>query len=148
MDTVMGLPKIEHADTDVSFRVNFQKARERTPETRADFADKHITLIGNVWRVEDMKGDRKEVGINPRKFFEALCEACNQVIHNCPAATVEAWRENCFRHGLLDREKPDSARTLFNRHKLTLIAANWAASNETHAWTLAPHPTAQDRGVF
>jgi len=52
----------------------------------------------------------------------------------CPAASINEWRSECFRLGLLDKDKPESA--LFSKHKLGLIAANWIACNETVAWTL------------
>jgi hypothetical protein len=37
MDTVIHLEKADRPDTDVSFKLTFRKARERTPETRSDF---------------------------------------------------------------------------------------------------------------
>jgi hypothetical protein len=55
---------------------------------------------------------------------------------NYPTATIEHWRAECFKLGLLDKDKGHSARTLFSKSKLALIAANWIACNETMAWTL------------
>jgi hypothetical protein len=52
-----------------------------------------------------------------------------------PAATIIAWQGECENQGLLERAaKPNSARALFSRHRLGLIAANWIACNETMAW--------------
>ena len=55
---------------------------------------------------------------------------------NCPTATTDEWRAEGFKVGLLDKDKPKSVITIFNRHKRDLIAANWIACNETAAWTL------------
>jgi hypothetical protein len=49
MDTTIHLTAIERSDTDVSFQLEFRKARERTPETRADFADVNIALVDDKW---------------------------------------------------------------------------------------------------
>ena len=46
LDTVMHMEAIEREDTDVSFALEFRKARERTPATRADFQRARVALIG------------------------------------------------------------------------------------------------------
>ena len=73
MDTVIHLERVEREDTDVSFQLVFKKARERTPATRADFADTHITLVNNVWEWSGMVTGRK-TKISPlgEKFLDAL----------------------------------------------------------------------------
>jgi hypothetical protein len=52
MDLVVHLTKVERADTDVSFDLEFKKARERTPETRAEFAKVRVALVMDQWTVE------------------------------------------------------------------------------------------------
>jgi hypothetical protein len=131
MDTVIHLEEFKRPDTDVSFQFTFRKARERTPATRAEFADARIALVNDQWipdvAITSIKA--KKVAPLTNKFHVALKRL------NWPT-TIEEWRAECFKIGLLDNDKPDSARTLFNRHKRDLIAANWIACNETLAWTL------------
>ena len=135
MDAVLHLEKIERPDTDVSFQSSFRKARERTPETRNDFADMQIALVNNRWIWNSIDGAPKlKVSPIAEKFFEALCDACDQRYLDCPAASLDVWRAECSKRGLLDREKPDSVRAMFSKQRLALIAANRIACNETMAW--------------
>ena len=43
----------------------------------------------------------------------------------CPTAAIEEWRAECFKVGLLDKDKRNSASALFSKCKRDLIAANW-----------------------
>jgi hypothetical protein len=141
MSLVGHLEKIERPDTDVSFLLKFPKARERTPANRADFADLKVALVNDQWTSEATDGVRK-VSVSPltTKFYDALVNATigngAAKMYGCPAATIEEWRAECFKAGLLDRDKLHSARTLFSKSKRELIAANQIACNETMAWTL------------
>jgi hypothetical protein len=47
----MHLTKIKRPDADISFELEFQKARERIPSTRASFADKKVALVNDQWQV-------------------------------------------------------------------------------------------------
>jgi hypothetical protein len=140
MDTVLHLDEIKRPDADVSFQITFRKARERTPANRADFDDLKVALVNDQWTWQAAEGARKgSVSPQTMKFFDALVNATignSAGMFNCPTATIEEWRAECFKIGLLDRDKLHSARTLFSKHKLALIAANWIACNETMAWTL------------
>jgi hypothetical protein len=141
MDTTLHLEEISRPDTDVSFLLKFIKARERTPATRAEFADLRVALVGDRWAWEAAEGaGRAKASPLARKFFDALVNATasngTTKMFNCPTATIDEWRGECLKVGLLDKDKPKSAATLFNRHKRDLIAANWIACNETAAWTL------------
>ena len=145
MDNVLHFEKVERAETDVSFKLTFIKAREREPATRNDFRDVVITLTNNVWSWE------AQSGVGPRpitsevtlKFYDALClatAASGRQFNGCPAATMEEWKAQCAGMGLIDPlARPDSARTLLSRHRVALIGANWVACNDTTAWTLAPN---------
>ena len=142
MDTVIGLETIERPDTDVSFQLNFRKARERTPTTRADFTDTRIALVDNRW-TSDAATTSIKAKVSPlgKKFFDALVNAAidsdAKKMVNCPTATIEHWRIECIKIGLLDKDKPKSASALFSKHKRELIAADKVACNETMAWTLS-----------
>jgi hypothetical protein len=142
MDTVLHMEAAERLDTDVSFLLRFEKARERTPANRAAFADIKIALVNDQWETEAT--ERRARGKPPSplgmKFFDALVNATTdsdaKKMFNCPTATIEEWRAECIKIGLLDKDKPKSASALFSKHKRELIAANKVACNETMAWLL------------
>jgi hypothetical protein len=142
MDTVAHFEEVKRPDTDVSFQIAFPKARERRPENRAEFADTRIALVNDEWTSQPMSGGGKAKNVPPlaEKFFDALANATigstAAKMFSRPTATIEEWRAECFKIGLLDRDKDDSARSLFSKYKRELIAANWLACNETMAWTL------------
>jgi hypothetical protein len=142
MDTVVQMEAAERPDTDVSFLLGFRKARERTPENRAAFANTKVALVNDRWESEPT--ERRARGKPPSpvgmKFFDALVNATTtsdaKKMLNCPTATIEHWRAECIKIGLLDKDKPKSASALFSKHRRELIAANKVACNETIAWTL------------
>jgi hypothetical protein len=142
MDTVVHFDEVKRPDTDVSFLATFPKARERRPDNRAEFADIRIALVNDQWTSEQ-SGSSSKAKVSPlaKKFFGALAnatiggDAANRM-YGCPTATIEEWRAECIKVGLLDQDKDHSARTLFSKYKRQLIAANWLACNETIAWTL------------
>jgi hypothetical protein len=141
MDTVPHMEEAKRPDTDVSFLLRFSKARERTPANRAEFTDLKIALVNDRWTWETADGAGKaKVSPLAMKFFDALVNATVDStaakMSGCPTATIEGWRAECFKVGLLDKDKPKSASALFSKHRRELIAANWAACNETVAWTL------------
>jgi hypothetical protein len=143
MDTVLHMEEVKRPDTDVSFLLKFPKARERTPANRAEFADLKVALINDQWTWEAPEGpSKKPVSPLTMKFSDALINATIDngaaKMFGCPTATIEDWRAECIKIGLLEKDKPDSARSLFSKSKRELIAANWIACNETMAWTL-PH---------
>ncbi len=133
MDSVLQLEAIENAPPDiVAFRLAFKKARERTPANRLDFADAAITLSNDRWEGVIVSNARGKINESlTRKFYEALVAAAANshvpLTGSFPTASLEEWRAQCLAWGLLDRGKADSARSLFSRHKLRLIATNWIA---------------------
>jgi hypothetical protein len=142
MDTVAVMAAIERPDTDVSFQLSFQKARERRPDNRADFADIKVALVNDQWETEATERRAKVKPPSPlaMKFFDALVNATissdARKMFNCPTASIEEWRTECIKIGLLDTDnRPESARSLFSKNKRELIAANWITCNETMAWT-------------
>jgi hypothetical protein len=50
------------------------------------------------------------------------------------AVNSDAWKGECVTRGLLDPAKPDSMRTLFNKHKRDLIAAGYVTCNGEKVW--------------
>jgi hypothetical protein len=144
MDTVIIGEQVERADTDVSFRITFQKARERTPDNRAAFGDANIALVNDQWTWDVTGPGIRQDNIRPlaKKFFAALVDATIDSgitkISGCPTATLDQWRAECIRRSLIgcEKETERSDRSLFDNNKRQLIAANWVACNKTLAWTL------------
>jgi hypothetical protein len=138
MDTVIHLTEEKRPDTDVSFRLEFQKARERTPETRRDFEDVTIALVDDKWTCSAATVKRGNPSPMELKFLEALREvfAGGEVIpyQTWKAVKADAWRDECLRLGLLDRDKPHSARTLFAKYRRELVAHNLVACNNNLVW--------------
>jgi hypothetical protein len=144
MDNVLHFEKFESANTDVSFKLTFVKAREREPATRSDFRDVKITLTNNAWTWEAQSGvGPARITALVTRFYEALClatAASGRQFNGCPAATLEEWRAQCESTGLIDTQaRPASARSLLSKNRLALISANWIASDATMVWTLAPN---------
>jgi hypothetical protein len=143
LDTVIKCEKIKRDDTDVSFKLSFPKARERTPITRADFADLDVALVDNEWTHSGGKANSSAKRLSPvgAKFLAALVDALagpDTVIRDGrQCATMESWRRECVTLGLIDLEaKPDSARTLFSKHRRELVACNVIACNNDVAWKI------------
>jgi hypothetical protein len=138
-DNVIRLETVEGSGTDISFKLSFDKAREREPANRRDFEDVNVALVDDEWTWQRVSGGRQQPP-SPlaKKFYVALCGVCDQTFNGYRAATIERWREACFACGLLDRDRGDSARSLLSKNKLQLIERNWIASNETMVWIIGP----------
>ena len=142
LDTVMHMEAIAREDADISFALEFRKGRERTPATRADFQRARIALIGDEWTVEApaiaAPGSLSPLG---QKFLDALHNAlagdATAMRYGRRAVTLELWKAECFKIGILDRDKtPKQIGSLWSKYRLELIAANRVASDETMAWTI------------
>ncbi len=142
LDTVMHMEEAKRDDTDLSFILQFRKARERMPETRDDFRDVKIALVDDVWTYEAAEGSRPgKVPDRTMKFLTALQNvlAGDEAVpfKNRKAAAMKAWQAECELLGLIDKQaKPGSARALFSRHRLALVAANLVACQDDLAWTI------------
>jgi hypothetical protein len=60
MDAVVHLNSVERDDTDISFAMKFEKARERTPTNRDDFQDVKIALVNDQWEYELSRAQRPD----------------------------------------------------------------------------------------
>ena len=139
MDTVVRLEQSDEDQSDgVSFQLSFDKARERTPETRADFIPVKVALVNDRWTCDAAGASRTKLSPLGAKFLDALRDAtigndANKIL-GCPATSLARWRAECVHHGLIDADKDHSARTLFAKYRRELIAANRIACNDTMAW--------------
>jgi hypothetical protein len=61
LDTVALMERIERPEADIAFSLTFTKARERSPENRADFEPAVVTLTGDTWVSEkgNLSGQRQ-----------------------------------------------------------------------------------------
>jgi hypothetical protein len=142
MDTVAHLDAVKRDDTDVSFSMAFKKARERTPATRFDFQDVKIALVNDQWEHELTQTQRPDkVPPQTGKALDALTNvlASDQAVTlpgNRRAATRDHWEAECAQRGLIDMGKPHSARTLFNKFRRELVAANRIACEGDFSWLI------------
>jgi hypothetical protein len=147
LDTVIHLDAVERRDTDVSFRLHFQKARERTPETRSDFQDLEIALVFNEWEYKLSEGPRIVGKVSPQgtKYLDALKTAVNgpDAVTDLPvpkgrkAVTTEVWVRECTRVGLIDQQaKDNSKRALISKYRRELITAAKIACADDLTWIM------------
>jgi hypothetical protein len=151
MDAEILLEEIERPWADIALRLKFLKARERAPENRADFEPVVVTLERGQWFVERVDPTQAQAAAPPPKaksptaeavkFYEALNDACidgkrSPQSANHPAVTQADWDLHLIRRGLIDMEKPHSARTLKSRNRLALLSANWIAINGDRIWCI------------
>jgi AAA domain len=140
MDTVAHLDAVKRDETDVSFSMSFKKARERTPATRFDFQDVKIALVNDRWEHE-LTDARRPDKVSPQtgKALEALVnvlagEQATTLPGDRRAAHRDHWQVECALLGLIDQGKPHSARTLFNKFRRELVAANRIACEGDLSW--------------
>jgi hypothetical protein len=142
MDTVAHLDAVKRDDTDVSFCMAFKKARERTPATRFDFQDVKIAIVNDCWEHELTQTQRPDkVPPLTGKALEALTNvlASDQAVtlpSSRRAAHRDHWEAECAARGLIDMGKPHSARTLFNKFRRELVAANRIACEGDFSWLI------------
>jgi hypothetical protein len=140
-DNVIRLETVEKPGIDISFKLMFEKAREREPANRRDFEDVIISLVDDAWQWERLSG-AGQTPMSPKAemFYRALCSACDRIREGYQAATIEGWREVCFARGVLDREATRrQSQSLLYRYKMELVERNWIACDETLAWLIGPN---------
>jgi hypothetical protein len=141
MDTVLFQEPVKREGTDVSFNLEFRKARERTPATRSDFRPVRVALVDDAWKYEDAQPTPKKppspLGL---KFLDALRNALidsQMVVDGRKAVGCDAWQAECVRLGLIDKkQKPDSARAMFSRYRRELIAAARIGCDGDLSWLI------------
>jgi hypothetical protein len=144
MDWVAHLAKFDHPETDVSFTLEFMKARERAPQTRAEFAPANIALINNNWisdRVSAAKAKASPISETGQRFLDALNNvlACDgdeiRIIQGQRAASTKAWQAECTNLGLIDtKAKPDSARSMFSKYRTQLVSKYRVGCDGDWSW--------------
>lgn len=142
MDNVILLERVERPDSEVSFKVCFSKAREREPETRHEFEAVKVALVDDAWTHEPVKAkSRTKAPPLALEYLDALIDALsgNDAIEfkGKKAATMDMWKAQCVRRGLIDKNaKPDSARALFSKNRSQLVASKAVACQDDLAWVI------------
>jgi hypothetical protein len=143
MDTVIHLTRVERPDTDVSFELEFRKARERRPDNRGDFANVNVFLLDDQWHCDAVtKASSLKASPMATKFYEALLNVVGSAetpkskrLHGCHAVHTDDWKAECERLGLLDPQgAANSQRALFSKYRRELVAANKVACEGSHTW--------------
>jgi AAA domain len=143
MDVVIHLATAERADSDVSFKLEFKKARERRPDNRADFQEVNVALVNDQW-VCDAASRASRTSVSPMamKYFESLQNVVaggeqpkSRRLHGCHAVHSDDWKAECELLGLLDPQgKKNSQRAKFSKYRAELVAANKIACEAEHTW--------------
>jgi hypothetical protein len=143
LDSVMLAEKVARADVDIAFSLKFTKARERAPDNRGDFDQVVVTLVDDIWTAEGGTRSGKRLSPLEDKIFNALLNAlaapgANIVnINGRPSATVEQWKSECIRLGLIDSKKePKLQRALFYKYRNQLIAKDRVACRDELSWII------------
>jgi hypothetical protein len=121
LDTVVHLTRATRPETDVSFDLEFRKARERTPETRQEFADRQVRLVMDQWVHE---ASSKVVGLKPnaQTMFQILAAA------GPDGLTTEEWHARARVEGIGVKRKADLTEIK------TLLAARNLVRNAGDRW--------------
>jgi hypothetical protein len=128
----------------LEFRLEFTKARERTPSNRAEFEPVEIWLDkDNVWQSTAAAAKRgKQPSPNGTKFYDALVNALaiggmqRPESAGLPSVTQEQWKQECYQRGLIDSKAKDNAqRALMSKYRLELIAAGFVVCNGNFVWS-------------
>jgi RecA-family ATPase len=148
LDAVMLLERLEGvAESDIAFRLNFTKARERAPHNRADFEPVTVRLESDQWQVEHTStrktGPKKKASPTAMKFHSALLDAlaaagqARTQSSGRISVTMDQWRAECHRLGLIDPKSPDNRqRASFSKYRLELLGADKVACNGDFGWSI------------
>jgi hypothetical protein len=139
LDLVMRLERVKRRDADISFKLTFSKARERTPDTWSDFTEIEIALINDKWtQIAARSSTKAKLNGTMAKYYEALkavlAAGKGIEVDGRLVATIEAWRSECIIIGLLDRKKPASVRSLFSKYRKKLVEAAHVVCEGEYAW--------------
>jgi hypothetical protein len=137
LDTVIILDRDTQNEADIAFTLRFPKARQRTPQNRADFIDAKITLSDDVWISNGPapKPDRGRSGTQGdyalsllhdaiAKAGEVPADVGDHLPPNARCVKLELWREYCRCGGLADEGDKESpaARQAFYRVRKNLLS--------------------------
>jgi hypothetical protein len=154
LDTVIKAEPVKREDTDVSFKLTFEKARERTPRNRDDFADITVALINEHWSwgsaAQVPKGKDgtkaripKAASIGRRALVEAIDAvgavppASNYIPKNVKTVDVEQWRKYAYNRGISDGATERAKQLAFKGGYEYLLANGQIAVWQGQVWLLS-----------
>jgi hypothetical protein len=129
LDTVALLERIERPEDDIAFKMTFTKARERTPDNRADFEPAIITLTNDTWTSErggNVPSKRKPTDLaldilkdEIARGHGAIPPPTERIPPETLCMTAGAWRKAYELRSL--SESPEAAERAFYRAAKELI---------------------------
>jgi hypothetical protein len=87
MDTQLILEPVENPSVDISFKLTFPKARERTPDNRHDFEEALIKLGGDQWTSTRGGGVARRIG-RPGKLEDIAMRALDEALAKAGTAPI------------------------------------------------------------
>lgn len=136
LDLVAMLEEAKRADTDVSFKLSFTKARERAPWNRNQFQDVEIALVEDAWvyRTESPVAAAK-VSPTAERYLQALRDAVAS--SGGKTADKQAWVVACGQAGLMDlKGKRNVIRANLSKYRTMLVAAGMIATDGELSWPI------------
>jgi hypothetical protein len=134
MDTVVHLTEVERADTDICFQMEFRKARERTPESRADFQDVTIALVDDKW-IGTVGVSREKLRPQDARMleeFDNLVKAGKAVQLDAGYWAVQTtdWQTVCVDGGIT------KSADVFRARKCQLVIGKYIGCDKERSWRL------------
>jgi hypothetical protein len=140
-DTVALMGWEERPDADIAFSLRFLKARERTPENRADFDDAVIILSGDEWASE--RGGRSKKPVARDRALQLLNDAVARhgftpptseyISPNTLVVTLAHWRKACDL-GCISEGDQDARNKAFNRAAKGLLEKQLIGKHGEFVW--------------
>ena len=133
MDTTIHLTGEERDDVDISFKLEFRKARERTPSNRADFESVTIALVDDRWettgRVVREKGKPSDAEAGLLRVFDRLIKSPAMFMHKEHMAIHgEQWQSECLRQGVA------KTKNFFTSYRCRLVNKNLIECDSEISW--------------
>jgi hypothetical protein len=118
MDMVMIGEAIDRA-ADIAFCLKFDKARERAPQSREDFATVNITLQDDSWTCEQSKEQASKTSPVGKLWHAAFLDAL--ATSDRPGRTTRtAWLAEAVRTGLAKEVSKDDTKATRDREMAKL----------------------------
>ena len=99
MDIVILMERIEVPGADLSFSFKFTKAREKTPENRADFEPVTMSLQDDKWTYSQTPTPKTQLGLNQRVMLGILADAMPAGLEQ------EEWHAKAKEAGITTRQR-------------------------------------------
>jgi hypothetical protein len=145
LDTVALMEKVERPDADIAFSLSFPKARERSPDNRADFKAAIITLTGDEWVSE--RGNIRRGGKRParERVLEILIDTISRhgevppanpyIPPETPCVSEDLWRRSC-EAGSISEGNDEATSKAIRRAQKALLDAGRIGMHKPWVWVI------------